>query len=97
MMEVLTLLQTAKISKKMVVLLYGSQYWNEILNFRALVRWGTINAADLKLFESADTPQDAFTIVRSGLERYYLSEHLEQEESSKNPIESESPASPFLG
>jgi uncharacterized protein (TIGR00730 family) len=97
MMEVLTLIQTAKISKKMVVLLYGSQYWNEILNFNALVRWGTINPADLKLFEYADTPQQAFTIVRSGLEKYYLRENLDQEESSKKQTESASPIRQFLG
>ncbi|MGH9961870.1 MAG: TIGR00730 family Rossman fold protein, partial [Pyrinomonadaceae bacterium] len=97
MMEVLTLIQTAKISKKMVVLLYGSQYWNEVLNFNALVRWGTISAADLKLFEFADTPQQAFTVVRSGLERYYLSEYLDQEANTKKQADSESPMRPFLG
>jgi uncharacterized protein (TIGR00730 family) len=83
MMEVLTLIQTVKISKKMVVLLYGSHYWNEVLNFNALVRWGTINPEDLKLFEYADSPQQAFEIVRSGLEKYYLSEGLAEETSGK--------------
>jgi len=72
LMEILTLIQTRKISKKMVVLLYGSKYWKELLNFDALVRWGTIDPADLKLFAFADSPKDAFQIVRSGLEEYYL-------------------------
>ena len=72
LMEILTLIQTRKISKKMVVLLYGSKYWKELLNFDALVRWGTIDPADLKLFEFADTPKQAFQIVRSGLEEHYL-------------------------
>ena len=72
LMEVLTLVQTHKISKKMVVLLYGAQYWNELINFDALVRWGTIDSEDLKLFQFADSPQEAFNIVSSGLRRDYL-------------------------
>lgn len=72
LMEILTLIQTRKISKKMVVLLYGTQYWKELLNFDALVRWGTIDPEDLKLFEFADTPRQAFKIIRSGLEEHYL-------------------------
>jgi uncharacterized protein (TIGR00730 family) len=72
LMEILTLIQTRKINKKMVVLLYGSKYWNELLNFDALVRWGTVDAADLKLFDFADSPKQAFQIVRAGLEEYYL-------------------------
>ena len=72
LMEVLTLVQTRKISKKMVVLLYGKQYWNELINFDTLVRWGTIDPQDLKLFQFADTPQEAFNIVSRGLQRYYL-------------------------
>jgi uncharacterized protein (TIGR00730 family) len=72
LMEILTLIQTRKISKKMVVLLYGSKYWKELLNFDALVRWGTVDSTDLKLFDFADSPKQAFQIVRSGLEEYYL-------------------------
>ena len=72
LMEILTLIQTRKISKKMVVLLYGSNYWKELLNFDALVRWGTVDTADLELFDFADSPKEAFRIVRSGLEEYYL-------------------------
>jgi hypothetical protein len=72
LLEMLTLIQTVKISKKMVILLYGRRYWDEVLNFDALVRWGTINPEDLKLFDYADTPKQAFQIVRQGLEKYYL-------------------------
>ena len=72
LMEVLTLVQTHKINKKMVVLLYGTEYWNELLNFDTLVEWGTIDPQDLKLFKFADTPQEAFKIVSSGLRHYYL-------------------------
>ena len=72
LMEILTLIQTRKISKKMVVLLYGSKYWKELLNFDALVRWGTVDRDDLTLFEFADSPKQAFQVVRSGLEEHYL-------------------------
>jgi len=72
LMEILTLIQTRKISKKMVVLLYGTKYWKELLNFDGLVRWGTVDPADLKLFQFADSPKQAFQIVRSGLEEHYL-------------------------
>jgi uncharacterized protein (TIGR00730 family) len=72
LMEILTLIQTRKINKKMVVLLYGTKYWKELLNFDALVRWGTIDPADLELFAFADSPAQAFQIVRSGLEEHYL-------------------------
>jgi uncharacterized protein (TIGR00730 family) len=81
LMEILTLIQTRKINKKMVVLLYGSKYWNELLNFDALVRWGTVDATDLKLFNFADSPKQAFQIVRSGLEEYYLN----SDEGGKTP------------
>lgn len=77
LMELLTLVQTRKISKKMVILLYGTSYWKEVLNFEALVRWGTISPEDLNLFQYADTPQQAFKIVRKGLEKYYLNPQKE--------------------
>jgi predicted Rossmann-fold nucleotide-binding protein len=56
----------------MVVLLYGSEYWNDLLKFDTFVKWGTIDPEDLKLFKFADSPQEAFKIVRTGLRRYYL-------------------------
>jgi len=70
--ELLTLIQTGKITKKMVVLLYGSTYWNEVVNFQAMLRWGTIAPEDLQIFRFADTPLEAFEVVRSGLEQYYV-------------------------
>ena len=72
LMEVLTLLQTRKINKEMVVLLYGSSFWKQVLNFKALVRWGTVEKKDLELFTFADSPRQAFQIVKQKLEKYYL-------------------------
>src|SRR6266540_6381842 len=48
--EVLTLIQTSKPRKTMPVVLFGNQYWDEVINFEAFVRWGTINAKELQIF-----------------------------------------------
>jgi uncharacterized protein (TIGR00730 family) len=71
LMEVLTLLQTDKIKKKMSVVIYGSEYWRSVLNFDEMVRRGVITQADLKLFRFCDTPQDAFEYLKSALLRHY--------------------------
>lgn len=70
--EILTLAQTQKLENKILIVLYGSTYWREILNFDALVKYGMISEADLSLFRFADTPQDALAILKDGLTRYYL-------------------------
>jgi len=65
--EVLTLVQTKKIDRPMVVLLYGPQYWSEIIDFQALARHGTINEKDLLLFRPVDDPQRALEVLQSEL------------------------------
>jgi hypothetical protein len=62
--EILTLAQTRKLNSPIPVLLYGSDYWNEVVNFDALVRHGTIAAEDLGLFEFVDEPQAAFETLK---------------------------------
>ncbi len=74
LMEVLTLLQTNKLHKSMPVLIYGSEYWNEVLNLPAMVKWGMISPQDLKLLHFADTPTDAFDYLREQLEQLYPSQ-----------------------
>jgi len=69
--ELLTLLQTKKVGKKMVVILYGKNFWNKIIDFKALVKYGMISASDLKLFSYADTPKEAFDILTSALKKHY--------------------------
>jgi hypothetical protein len=67
-MEILTLTQTGKLERRIPVILYGSEYWNEIINFKALLRHGVISADDLTLFEFADTPDAALRMLQSQLE-----------------------------
>ncbi len=68
MMEILTLLQTGKITKRMPIIIYGSPYWKEVLNFEAMVKWGMISPEDLDLFSFCDTPEDAFACLKAALE-----------------------------
>ena len=70
--EILTLVQTQKLEKKMVVLLYGTSFWKEVINFEALVRYGMIAEQDLNLFHFADDVDRAFQILEAGLTKYYL-------------------------
>jgi hypothetical protein len=81
--EILTLAQTQKLENKILIVLYGSSYWREILNFDALVKYGMISEADLNLFRFADTPQEALAILKDGLTRYYL----EPESALQRPSE----------
>ncbi|MCZ6634374.1 MAG: LOG family protein [bacterium] len=73
LMEVLTLIQTRKMSKKKVpMVIYGSEYWNDVLNFAGMARWGMIHKEDLELFQFMDSPQEAFAYLSTELERNYL-------------------------
>ena len=66
--EVLTLAQTQKLASKLPIILYGSRYWNEIINFEALVRHGMISREDLKLFAFADDPGSALKLLQDAIE-----------------------------
>ena len=72
LMELLTLSQTQKLAKKMTIVLYGSKYWKEIINFDALVKYGMIAPEDLNLFQYADDPQTAFDILKESLTIYAM-------------------------
>jgi len=65
--EILTLQQTQKLDRRIVVLLYGSDYWKEIVNFDALVRHGMITTEDLRLFRYVDDPPTALALLQEAL------------------------------
>ena len=65
--EILTLSQTGKLDRRVIVILYGSAYWSEIVNFPALVRHGMISAEDLELFHVVDSPEQALGVLKQGL------------------------------
>jgi len=67
LMEVLTLQQTGKLNRKTRILLYGSTYWREIVNFDALVKHGMISPEDLALFTFADDPEAAISLLQGWL------------------------------
>ena len=67
LMEILTLMQTRKFGRHIPVVLYGSSYWNEIINFNALVRHGMIDREDLSLFQFADDPATALGLLQTGI------------------------------
>ena len=70
--ELLTLIQTRKITKPMPILLFGSEYWNDILNLDAFVKWGTISPKDLELFTTFDDVDEAYRHLKRELTRLYL-------------------------
>ena len=72
--EILTLAQTDKLAKKILVVIYGSEYWNRVINFQAFVDAGTVSPQDTELFKFADAPEDAFEFLREGLTKYHLGE-----------------------
>jgi uncharacterized protein (TIGR00730 family) len=65
--EILTLAQTEKLARRIPVVLYGSAYWNEIINFEALARHGMISREDLALFRFADDPAVALAMLQQGI------------------------------
>jgi uncharacterized protein (TIGR00730 family) len=72
MFEILTLAQTRKLSKKLLVILYGSEYWSEVLRLEPLAEWGAINEEDLKLLCHVDSVDEAF----GELQRHLLKHHM---------------------
>jgi len=77
MFEVLTLAQTQKLAKKITVVIYGSEYWKKVFNLDVLVDTGAISPKDIDLFQYADTPEQAFAMLKKGLTDNYLAVEAE--------------------
>jgi len=65
--EILTLVQTRKTRKRMPIVLFGTKYWDDVINFDALVKYGTISPGDLDLFHRTDSLDEAYDIITKGL------------------------------
>jgi uncharacterized protein (TIGR00730 family) len=70
--EILTLAQTQKLAKKIIVIVYGKEYWSRVLNLSALADAGAISPEDEQLFSFCDSPEEAFATLKAGLMRYHL-------------------------
>jgi len=70
--EILTLAQTEKLAKKIIVVIYGREYWNKVLNLDALVDAGTIAPEDRELFTFVDTPEEGFQVLTEKLTKHHL-------------------------
>jgi len=70
--EILTLAQTQKLAKKILVVIYGREYWDRLINFQAFVDSGVISEVDLQLFRIVDSPEEGFEYLRDGLTKYHL-------------------------
>ena len=69
--EVLTLIQTRKPRKTMPVVLYGNEYWDDVINFDALARWGTVSPEELQIFHKSDSVNDSYEYLTGILENLY--------------------------
>ncbi|HYF01627.1 MAG TPA: TIGR00730 family Rossman fold protein [Planctomycetota bacterium] len=69
--EILTLVQTRKIGRPMPIVLYGKDFWDDFMDFDALIRWGTISPQDVDLFKVCNTPKEAFEHLKKELLKHY--------------------------
>jgi len=79
MFEILTLMQTEKLEKQIQVILYGTDYWDQILKLDPMAEWGAIAPGDLGLLQRANTPQEAFELLKVHLTLHHLTPATPQE------------------
>ncbi|MCU1221168.1 MAG: hypothetical protein JWN42_2365 [Candidatus Angelobacter sp.] len=83
--EILTLAQTHKLAKKILVIVYGKEYWNRVLNLEALADAGTISPEDVNAFTIVDTPEEAFEVLKEGLTKYHLQPQPAKQAAEEGP------------
>jgi len=72
--EVLTLIQTEKVLKRLPIVIYGTEYWNQVINLEAMVKYGTISKADLALVRFCDSVDEAFNYIKDELTELYCAD-----------------------
>ena len=93
MFELLTLSQTHKLAKKITILIYGPDYWKNVINLNLLAEKGAIAMKDRDLFQYVDTPEEAFELLKAGL----IEHHLETPHGEAVPEHPELSAQEILG
>jgi len=83
--EILTLAQTHKLAKKILVIVYGREYWNRVLNLEALADAGTISPEDVNGFTMVDTPEEAFEVLKEGLTKFHLQPQPTKQGADEGP------------
>ena len=79
MFEILTLMQTEKLEKQIQIILYGTDYWDQILNLQPMADWGAIGEGDMDLLQRANTPQEAFGLLTAHLTEHHITPATAQE------------------
>ena len=72
LMEVLTLVQTLKLNKKMTIVIYGEEFWRKVINFEAMAETRMIAPEDLKLFKFISSVDEAFDYLKKELTKNYV-------------------------
>jgi uncharacterized protein (TIGR00730 family) len=78
MMEMITLIQTGKTTKKMIIVAYDEKFWKNIINFDALIENGTISKKDLKLISFCNTVDEAFDKITHHFKKYYINNGIKK-------------------
>jgi uncharacterized protein (TIGR00730 family) len=76
--EILTLAQTEKLAKKIIVLMYGADYWNNVINFQKLVDSCVISPKDLDLLYIVNTPEEGFKCLKENLTEHHLGQYQKE-------------------
>jgi uncharacterized protein (TIGR00730 family) len=79
MFEILTLMQTEKLAKQIQIILYGTDYWEPIVNLKPMEEWGAIAPGDIDLIQRANTPLEAFELLKAHLTEHHLMPPTAQE------------------
>ncbi len=72
LMEMMTLIQTGKLAKRLPIVLFGGDYWDKVLNLDVMAEYGTISAADIDLLFRTDSVDDAFEFITRELTAHAL-------------------------
>jgi uncharacterized protein (TIGR00730 family) len=79
MFEILTLMQTEKLEKQIQIILYGTDYWDPIVNLKPMEEWGAIAPGDIELVQRANAPGEAFELLKTHLTEHHLMPPTTQE------------------